>query len=107
MDDRDQIVSRFQDQEDDLKYLVANPKTGVYGLTLTASHTVVYYSNSYDLEIRLQSEDRAHRIGQKEKVTYVDLISEKTVDEFIVKNLRAKINLATKVLGEDLKKWLI
>ena len=53
------------------------PRTGGYGLTLTASHTVIYYSNSYDLEIRLQSEDRAHRIGQKEKVTYVDLISEK------------------------------
>ncbi len=107
MDDRDQIISDFQDKEAPLTFLVANPKTGGYGLTLTASHTVIYYSNSYDLEIRLQSEDRAHRIGQKEKVTYVDLISEKTIDEFIVKNLRAKINLATKVLGEDLKKWLI
>ena len=47
------------------------------------------------------------KFSPKEKVTYVDLISEKTIDEFIVKNLRAKINLATKVLGEDLKKWLI
>ena len=107
-DDRRQlIVDRFMDPKDDLRFFVGNPQTGGYGLTLTSSHTVVYYSNSYDLEIRLQSEDRAHRIGQKEKVTYVDLISEKTVDEFIVKNLRAKINLATKVLGEDLKKWLI
>jgi SNF2 family DNA or RNA helicase len=105
--DRQDIVNAFQDRESDLRFFVGNPRTGGYGLTLTASHTVVYYSNSYDLEIRLQSEDRAHRIGQKEKVTYVDLISEKTVDEFIVKNLRAKINLATKVLGEDLKKWLI
>jgi len=35
------------------------------------------------------------------------LISEGTVDEYIVKNLRGKINLATKILGEDLKKWLI
>ena len=105
--DRQDIVNAFQDRESNLRFFVGNPRTGGYGLTLTASHTVVYYSNSYDLEIRLQSEDRAHRIGQKEKVTYVDLISEKTVDEFIVKNLRAKINLATKVLGEDLKKWLI
>jgi SNF2 family DNA or RNA helicase len=105
--DRQDIVNAFQDRESDLRFFVGNPRTGGYGLTLTASHTVVYYSNSYDLEIRLQSEDRAHRIGQKEKVTYVDLISEKTIDEFIVKNLRAKINLATKVLGEDLKKWLI
>ena len=105
--DRQDIVNAFQDRESDLRFFVGNPRTGGYGLTLTASHTVVYYSNSYDLEIRLQSEDRAHRIGQKEKVTYVDLISEKTIDEFIVKNLRAKINLATKVLGEDLKKWVI
>jgi SNF2 family DNA or RNA helicase len=105
--DRQDIVNAFQDRESNLRFFVGNPRTGGYGLTLTASHTVVYYSNSYDLEIRLQSEDRAHRIGQKEKVTYVDLISERTIDEFIVKNLRAKINLATKVLGEDLKKWLI
>ena len=69
--------------------------------------TVIYYSNSYDLEVRLQSEDRAHRIGQEQKVTYIDLVAEKTVDEVIVKALRQKINIATQVLGEDWKKWLI
>ena len=105
--ERQNIVTRFQDRNDDLRFFVGNPKTGGYGLTLTASHTVVYYSNSYDLETRLQSEDRAHRISQTKKVTYIDLLSEGTVDEFIVKNLRNKINLANKVLGEDLKKWLI
>jgi SNF2 family DNA or RNA helicase len=107
MVDRNEIISNFQDKNSDLRYLVSNPKTGGYGITLTASHTVVYYSNSYDLEVRLQSEDRAHRIGQKSKVTYIDLIAEKTVDEHIVKSLRNKINIATQVLGEDLKKWLI
>tara|TARA_R100000388_G_scaffold690_1_gene1122 strand:- start:439 stop:951 length:513 start_codon:yes stop_codon:yes gene_type:complete len=105
--ERQNIVTRFQDRNDDLRFFVGNPKTGGYGLTLTASHTVVYYSNSYDLETRLQSEDRAHRISQTKKVTYIDLMSEGTVDEFIIKNLRGKINLANKVLGEDLKKWLI
>ena len=105
--DRQDIIDRFQDRERDLRFFVGNPKTGGYGLTLTASHTVIYYSNSYDLEIRLQSEDRAHRISQDKKVTYIDLITEGTVDELIVKNLRSKINLATKILGEDLKKWLI
>ena len=107
MDDRDQTILDFQDKEAPLTYLVANPKTGGYGLTLTASHTVIYYSNNYDLEIRLQSEDRVHRIGQKSKVTYIDLIAEKTVDEQIVQSLRNKIDIATQVLGEDLKKWLI
>ena len=105
--DRQDIIDRFQDRESDLRFFVGNPKTGGDGLTLTASHTVIYYSNSYDLETRLQSEDRAHRISQDKKVTYIDLITEGTVDELIVKNLRSKINLATKILGEDLKKWLI
>ncbi len=105
--DRQDIVIRFQDRKDPLRFFIGNPRTGGYGLTLTASHTVIYYSNSYDLEIRLQSEDRAHRISQTKKVTYIDLMSEGTVDEFIIKNLRGKINLANKVLGEDLKKWLI
>jgi SNF2 family DNA or RNA helicase len=68
--------------------------------------TVIYYSNGYDLEKRLQSEDRAHRIGQKKSVTYVDLIAEDTVDEKIVKALRDKINIASEVLGEDLKDWI-
>ena len=68
---------------------------------------MVYYSNSFDLEKRLQSEDRAHRIGQTKNVTYIDLISPGTVDEKIVKSLRDKINIATQVMGEELKSWLI
>ena len=74
-------MQRYQDLEDPLRFFVGQPKTGGYGITLTAANTVIYYSNSYDLEIRLQSEDRAHRIGQTNKVTYVDIISPDTVDE--------------------------
>ena len=105
--DRQDIVDRFQDRESDLRFFVGNPRTGGYGLTLTASHTVIYYSNSYDLEVRLQSEDRIHRIGQKNTCTYIDMISEGTVDDKIVKSLRNKINIASTIMGEDLKKWLI
>jgi len=103
---RQSIVDRFQDSESPLRFFVGNPKTGGYGLTLTASHTVIYYSNDYSLEIRMQSEDRAHRIGQTSKVTYVDLIAEGTVDEKIVKALNNKIDLASQVMGEDPKKIL-
>jgi SNF2 family DNA or RNA helicase len=80
---------------------VGQPRTGGYGITLTAATTVIYYSNSYDLEIRLQSEDRAHRIGQTNKVTYVDLVSPETIDEKILQALQEKINLAQTVLGEE------
>ena len=106
-EERQKIVTKFQDPDSDLRFFIGQPKTGGYGLTLTAASTMIYYSNSYDLEIRLQSEDRAHRIGQTKSVTYIDLISPKTIDEKIVEALRGKIDIATQVLGEDLKKWLI
>ena len=68
---------------------------------------MVYYNNSYDLEIRLQSEDRAHRIGQNKNVTYIDLVTPATVDEKILKALKSKIDIAGEVLGEETKTWLI
>jgi SNF2 family DNA or RNA helicase len=106
-DERQEIVNRFQDKESPLRFFVGQPRTGGYGITLTAANTVIYYSNSYDLEIRLQSEDRAHRIGQANKVTYIDLVSPDTIDEKILKALRGKIDLAGKVLGEEVKDWLV
>lgn len=105
-DDRQEIVERFQDPNSELRFFVGQPRTGGYGITLTEADTVVYYSNSYDLEIRLQSEDRAHRIGQKNNVTYIDLISPGTIDEKILAALRDKINLAGTVLREDVANWL-
>jgi SNF2 family DNA or RNA helicase len=86
--------------------MVGTPSTGGYGITLTAANTVIYYSNGYDLEKRLQSEDRAHRIGQKKNVTYIDIIAEKTVDEKIQESLRKKINIASEVMGEELRAWI-
>tara|TARA_B100001939_G_C16918965_1_gene608339 strand:- start:195 stop:1625 length:1431 start_codon:yes stop_codon:yes gene_type:complete len=104
-EDRQANIKRFQ-EDSNCRFFVGTPQTGGYGITLTQANTVVYYSNGYDLEKRLQSEDRAHRIGQKKSVTYVDLISEKTVDEKIVKALRKKINIASEVLGEELRDWI-
>ena len=104
-DQRQEIVERFQDPDDPLRFFVGQPKTGGYGITLTAATTVIYYSNSYDLEIRLQSEDRAHRIGQFHPVTYIDLVAPDTIDEKVLNALRNKNNLAGKVLGEEARSW--
>jgi SNF2 family DNA or RNA helicase len=106
-DERKRVLEEFQKPNSEMRFFVGNPSTGGYGLTLTAAHTMVYYSNSFDLEKRLQSEDRAHRIGQTKNVTYIDLIAVGTVDEKIVKALRDKIDIATQVMGEDFKQWLI
>ena len=103
---RQENIALFQQKNSPTRYFVGNAQTGGYGITLTAANTVVYYSNNYDLEKRLQSEDRAHRIGQTGSVTYVDLIAENTVDERIVKALRKKINIANEIMGEDIKEWI-
>ena len=103
---RQKQIALFQQKNGPARYFVGNPSTGGYGITLTAANTVIYYSNSYDLEKRLQSEDRAHRIGQTGSVTYVDLIAEDTIDERIVKALRRKINLANEIMGEDISTWI-
>jgi SNF2 family DNA or RNA helicase len=104
-DERQGNIKKFQ-EDDKCRFIVGTPQTGGYGITLTAANTVIYYSNGYDLEKRLQSEDRAHRIGQKKSVTYVDILADETVDEKIVKSLRKKINIASEVLGEELKSWI-
>jgi SNF2 family DNA or RNA helicase len=106
-DARQRIVDEFQNPNSKLRFFVGNPRTGGYGLTLTEAKTVIYYNNMFDLEVRLQSEDRAHRIGQKNNVTYIDLVTENTVEEKILKALRDKIDIATLVLKEDYKDWLI
>ena len=102
---REKAIKNFK-TNDECRFFVGTPQTGGYGLTLVAANTVVYYSNGYDLEKRMQSEDRAHRIGQDKSVTYIDIIAEETVDTKIVKSLRKKINIASEVMGEELKKWI-
>ena len=104
-DERQDNIRQFQDNPK-CRFMVGTPSTGGYGITLTAANTVIYYSNGYDLEKRLQSEDRAHRIGQKKNVTYIDIIAEDTVDEKIQQSLRKKINIASEVLGEELRDWI-
>tara|TARA_R110002020_G_scaffold149204_4_gene325399 strand:- start:1697 stop:2467 length:771 start_codon:yes stop_codon:yes gene_type:complete len=104
--DRQENVRKFQDPDSDIRFFVGNPQTAGLGLTLTAANTVIYYANDFNLGTRMQSEDRCHRIGQHYPVTYIDLITDGTIDGKIVKSLKNKINLSAKVLGEKAKEWL-
>jgi SNF2 family DNA or RNA helicase len=105
-DERQSIVQQFQTPGSRLRFFVGNPATAGYGLTLTEADLVIYYANDFNLETRIQSEDRAHRIGQKNNVTYIDLVSEGTIDEKIVEALRNKIDIGARVLGEEAREWL-
>lgn len=103
---RQEIVEQFQDLSHPLQYLVMQTRTGGYGLTLTAATLVIYHDNDWSLEVRLQSEDRAHRIGQKNSVTYVDLVATDTVEEKILASLLSKQELADRVTGDKLRQLL-
>jgi SNF2 family DNA or RNA helicase len=105
-DDRQKAIKLIQDSESPVRFIVGTPQTGGYGITLTGASTMIYYSNGYDLEKRQQSEARIDRIGQEKPMTYIDIIAEGTVDEKIVKALRTKVNIATEVMGEELKDWI-
>ena len=103
--ERQQNIKKFQ-EDDKVRFFVGTPQTGGYGITLTAASTMIYYSNGYDLEKRQQSEARIDRIGQTRPMTYIDIICEDTVDERIVRSLRKKVDIATQIMGEELKDWI-
>lgn len=87
--------------------MVSTQSAGGVGNNWTVADLVIYAANSYDLELRVQSEDRAHRKGQKKSVTYVDLVARGTVEEKIIQALRKKIDLSTAITGENYREWLI
>ena len=105
-EDRQKCIYDFQNKENNCRFFIGNTQTGGYGITLTAASTVIYYSNNYDLEKRIQSEDRAHRIGQVNKVAYIDLVAKGTVDEKIIQSLKNKVNIAKEINGEELATWI-
>ena len=98
--ERQDCVDKFQN-DPKCKVFVGQIRTGGMGINLTAASYVIYYSNTYSLTDRLQSEDRAHRIGQINKVTYIDLVARKTIEKSILKILKKKLDLATLVIDNN------
>jgi len=106
MSERQKNINKFQDPNSPVRFFIGTTQTGGYGITLTAASTMVYYSNGYDLEKRQQSEARIDRIGQHYPMTYIDIYCEDTVDARIVKALKKKVNIASQIMGEELKDWI-
>ncbi len=89
------------------RFMLSNQQSGGYGNTWVNAKTTVYFSNDYMYEKRMQSEDRNHRSGQEESVTYIDLVAEDTIDGYILKALRRKMNIADSILREDVREWVV
>ena len=104
-EDRSAAVKRFQ-EDPNVRFFVGTQAAGGTGLTLTEASTVVYYSNTFSLEDRLQSEDRAHRIGQKNNVTYYDIEAVDSVDNRIISALRLKKDVANMITKDPIGDWI-
>jgi len=109
--DRRKAVQGFQNQE--RQFFVANAAAAGTGLTLHAAKAVMYYSNHWSPEMREQSEDRAHRIGQdgailggSHGVHYVDMAVPGTIDMKIITSLRNKFDVARRITGDIAREWL-
>lgn len=96
MEDRSRIEDRYC-KDPKMRFFIGHPTAAGLGLTLISGENdvMVYYSGTNAYIDRAQSEDRAHRIGQKNTVTIVDMIAEKTVDEIIVESIRSKMDIET------------
>lgn len=96
--ERIRMVSEFQ--EDDVQIFLISLKAGGTGLNLTAADMVIHYDPWWNVAAQNQATDRAHRIGQKNKVTVFRLITKHTVEENILLLQEKKQKLADVVVTE-------
>jgi len=90
----------------DVQFLIASSAAIGMGHTLNMAKTCIYYSNSFNLTDRLQSEDRPHRIGQEDKVQYIDLCAQGTADMRIIETLRRGLHISQIIQGDNFKEWI-
>ncbi len=81
------------------RYFIATQQTGGTGLTLVNARYVIYYSNMFSMLNREQSEDRNHRLGQKNNVTYIDIEAKSTIDSHIKAALTMKKDFKDYILN--------
>lgn len=105
-DTREADDHRFQN-DPQCRFMVATPGSGGRGRKWSAAGLLVYYSNTDNLEHRDQSEERGSAVDKTDRVTVVDLIARGTVEEKIVQSLRAKIDMAAVITGDNFREWLI
>jgi len=100
-DQRQRLIDNFQEDPDATMFL-GQSHAGGLGITLTAADYCIFFGNDYSPEIRLQCEDRLHRIGQRNSVTYVDFVLKGTIDVSIKAMLRKKMNLSDQIANINL-----
>jgi SNF2 family DNA or RNA helicase len=97
---RDEIVKQFA-EDTDCKVFVGSLKAGGVGIDLVAASVVIHYDRWWNAAKEDQATDRVHRIGQKQGVQVVKIVTEGTIEEKIDKIITMKKDLANELLTED------
>lgn len=104
--ERQEVAGRFQG-DPDTRVLIANPAAAGTGFTLTAASFTIYESMSWRYDHYAQSQDRNHRIGQQQPVSYLRLIASDTIDEAVARALERKSGMARSLLSDPQAQQLL
>lgn len=99
MSERDGLVQRFQNDKSE-KIFIAQIQAGSLGIDLTAASVAIFYSLDYGYANYVQAQDRLHRIGQTNKVTYYHLVVPRTIDSLTLSILKEKGDLAHAIVHD-------
>ncbi|GAV56115.1 hypothetical protein ZYGR_0BA00210 [Zygosaccharomyces rouxii] len=97
-DERSQLLSLFNDEEAGYFCFILSTRAGGLGLNLQTADTVIIFDTDWNPHQDLQAQDRAHRIGQKNEVKILRLITQNSVEEVILEKAHKKLDIDGKVI---------
>jgi len=97
-DDRGDMLKEFNKADSDYFIFILSTRAGGLGLNLQTADTVVIFDSDWNPHQDLQAQDRAHRIGQKNEVRVLRLMTVNSVEERILAAARYKLNMDEKVI---------
>ncbi|KAL5269288.1 hypothetical protein ACHWQZ_G002939 [Mnemiopsis leidyi] len=98
--DQERFNSINNFSQNDIFCFLLSTKAGGVGLNLTAADTVIFFDTDWNPQNDLQAAARAHRIGQTKPVKIIRLVSQNTVDEYMLKKMESKLKLTKRVINE-------
>ncbi|KAM7286817.1 transcription activator BRG1 isoform X1 [Ixodes scapularis] len=97
-EDRGQLLEMFNAKDSPYFIFLLSTRAGGLGLNLQAADTVIIFDSDWNPHQDLQAQDRAHRIGQKNEVRVLRLVTVNSVEERILAAAKYKLNLDEKVI---------
>lgn len=97
-EDRGELLRKFNSPESDYFVFLLSTRAGGLGLNLQSADTVIIFDSDWNPHQDLQAQDRAHRIGQKNEVRVLRLMTVNSVEERILAAARYKLNMDEKVI---------